>query len=352
MIEGFKHKMGGHCESTSMRDVLEYIGLPLSEPMVFALDATMGFSFFKGSTAGSLPFFMGGKQGTITENSLACRVLGVNITEEQFQSADAAWKRSKQLLQSNIPLLVRIEMAYLPYVDLPKGEYFGGHIMSLVGFDDKNAFLYERDIQEPVELPVEVLLKARSSKEDRWFPPRNVHYILEKKEKRPPLSAAIKLAIQQNVKNMLATSVNNLGLRGMKMFIQSIPSWKELLGGKTKALVTLQLLYGYIEEFGTGGALFRNLFGDFLEEILTYPEITGGTRPWKSEELDLVRNQLPLIRQSAQNWTQFALELKRAADIGKEDCLDHLDLSKLETIGYDILKLEEKSFDNLKRLKI
>jgi hypothetical protein len=312
----------------------------------------MGFSFFKGSTAGAMPFFMGGKQGTITENSLACRVLGVNITEEQFQSADAAWERSKQLLQSNVPLLIRIEMAYLPYINLPKGEYFGGHTMSLVGFDDKNAFLYERDIQKPVELPVEVLLKARSSKEDRWFPPRNAHYILEKREKRPPFSAAIKLAIQQNVKNILAASVSNLGLRGMKMFFQSIPSWKELFGEKAKASVILQLLYGYIEEYGTGGALFRNLFGNFLEEILTHPEITGGPRPWKPEELELVRNQLPLIRQSAQGWTQFALELKRAVDTGKENCMDHLDLSNLETLGDEILTVEEKCFGNLKGLKI
>lgn len=350
IISEFRHVTGGHCESTSMRDVLEYIGLPFSEPMVFGLDSTMGFSFFKGMSGSTLPFFMGGKQGTITETSLACRVLGVKITEEQFQSADRAWERSKELLLKDVPLLIRIEMAYLPYVDLPAGEFFGGHIMSLVGFNDENAFLYERDIEDYVELPIEVLKKGRSSKEDRWFPPRNAHYILEKRLKRPPLSAAVKLAIQQTVKNMLAASVNSLGLQGMKMFVESIPSWKELLGAK--AAVILELLYGYIEEFGTGGALFRNLFGDFLEQIITHPEITGGARAWRSDELELVEEQEQLVRQSAQRWTRFAQALKKAVEEGKEECVAYLDLKDLEQLGGEIFELEQGIFNNLKQIKI
>ena len=360
MIEGFRHVLGRHCESTSMRDVLEFIGLPFSESMVFGLDATMGFSYIKGKSSDAFPFFIGGKQGTITKESLACRVLGVKVTEEQFQSAERAWERSKQLLLKNIPLLIRIEMAYLPYINLPKGEFFGGHIISLVGFDEKNAFLYERDREAPVELPIEVLLKARSSKEDKWFQPMNTHFILEKGPKRPPLAAAMKLGIRKIVENMLAASVNFIGIQGMRSFVQEIPSWKELLKGNlvrsgqtgSKTLITPQLLYGYIEEFGTGGALFRNLFGDFLEEAISHPDIVGGPRPWTGEELQLVRDQLELIRQSAQNWTAFAHELKRAVEVAKEDCVEELDLEKLQNWGSENLALEERAFRNLNKLKL
>ena len=360
MVEGFRHVLGGHCESTSMRDVLEFIGLPFSEPMVFGLDATMGFSYIKGKTADAFPFFIGGKQGTITKESLACRVLGVRITEEQFQSAEKAWERSKQLLLKNIPLLIRIEMAYLPYINLPKGEFFGGHIISLVGFDEKNAFLYERDREAPVEIPIDILLRARNSKEDKWFQPMNTHFILEKGPKRPLLAAAIKLGIRKTIENMFATSVNFIGLHGMKSFIQEIPSWKDMLKGNllrggqqgSKALITLQLLYGYIEEFGTGGALFRNLFGNFLKEAISHPEIVGEAHPWSGEDLKLVRDQLELIRQSAQNWTAFAQELKRAIEVAKEDCVDELDLEKLQSWGSENLALEERVFRNLNKLKL
>lgn len=352
--------MGEHCESASMRDILEFIGLPFSEPLVFGLDATFGFSFIRAQDANAMPLFIGGKQGTITEQSLACRVLGVKIMEEQFQSAERAWERSKQLLQDNIPLLIRIEMSYLPYIDLPKGEFFGGHILSLVGFDEKYSYLYERDIQEPVKLPIEALIKARSSKQDQWFPPRNTHYILKKKTKRPPLSAACKLGIQKTVKNMLAASTNSIGLQGMKLFIQSISSWKEMLKGglvrngktKSKALITLSLMYGYIEEFGTGGALFRNLFSGFLEEVITRSEIIEGPSSWRTEEINLVKDQLTLIRESAQNWTQFAQEIKQGINEGAEDCINYLDLEKLENIGWTIFDLEETAFRNLNKIKI
>lgn len=359
-LDKFKHQVGEHCESTSMRDVLEYIGLKFSEAMIYGLDATFGFSFFKSQNGSGLPFFVGGKQGTITKDSLACRLLGVNIIEEQFQSAEQCWERSKQLLIDGKPLLIRIEMAYLPYVDLPQGEYFGGHIMSLVGFDEKNAYLYERDIQDPVKLSIDILKKARNSKEDKWFPPRNTHYILDKRPKRPPFSAACKLALQQTAKNMLAASTNFIGLQGMKNFVNSISNWTEMLQGTlsregkifSKAQITLELLYGYMEEFGTGGAVFRNLFGDFLDEIITHPDIVNGPHTWKLDEINLVRDQLPLIRQSAENWTEFAKELKHSVDQGEEKCLDYINFEKLENLGRENIQLEETVFRNLIKLRI
>jgi hypothetical protein len=111
-------------------------------------------------------------------------------------------------------------------------------------------------------------------------------------------------------------------------------------------------MYGYIEEFGTGGALFRNLFGNFLEEVIEHPEIIEGAHPWRTEEISLVQEQIARIRQSAQNWTQFAQEIKRGVNEGKEDCLNFLDLEKLEKIGWEILELEETAFKNLNKLKI
>jgi len=360
IIEGFNHALGAHCESTAMRDVLEYIGLLYSEPIIFGLDATFGFSFFQANSGQPTAFFIGGKQGTITKESLACRVLGVKITEEQFQSKEQCWERSKELLQKSHPLLIRIEMAYLPYINLPEGGSFGGHIMSLIGFDEENAYLCERDLEEPVKLPIQVLKAARGSKKDRQFPPRNTHYILERRPKRPPFSAACKLAIQETVKNMLAASTHNIGLQGMRTFVKRIPTWKEILQGKlqsgikkaSRATLTLELLYGYMEEYGTGGALFRNLFGDFLEELIHHPDVVGGPRPWDNTEVKLIQDQLVLIRKAAQNWTNFAIELKRALEKNRTSCLDFLDLKKLEELGRENINLEETAFKNLAKLRI
>ena len=67
MVNNFIHRIGYHCESSSMRDLFEFYGFPMSEAMAFGLDATMGFGFF--DTTGNVsfipesdvPFFLGGK---------------------------------------------------------------------------------------------------------------------------------------------------------------------------------------------------------------------------------------------------------------------------------------------------
>ena len=46
LVKDFVHRVGHHCESSSMRDLFEFFGFPMSEPMAFGLDATMGFGFF------------------------------------------------------------------------------------------------------------------------------------------------------------------------------------------------------------------------------------------------------------------------------------------------------------------
>jgi hypothetical protein len=45
IIKNFIHRKGQHCESSSMRDIFEFYGFPMSEPLAFGLDATMGFTF-------------------------------------------------------------------------------------------------------------------------------------------------------------------------------------------------------------------------------------------------------------------------------------------------------------------
>ena len=102
LINDFIHRVGFHCESSSMRDLFEFYGFPMSEPMAFGLDATMGFGFFDTTNSVSfipesdIPFFLGGKQGTIEPNSLACRLLGITLRKQSFTSANKAWEESKR----------------------------------------------------------------------------------------------------------------------------------------------------------------------------------------------------------------------------------------------------------------
>jgi len=143
IINNFKHKVGYHCESSSMRDLFEFYGLPMSEPMAFGLDATMGFGFFDTTNSVSfipksnIPFFLGGKQGTIEPNSLACRLLGISLRKQSFTSANKAWEESKKMLKQNIPLILRVDLGYLPYFEGEGEIHFGGHAITLAGYDEE-----------------------------------------------------------------------------------------------------------------------------------------------------------------------------------------------------------------------
>lgn len=78
-----------------MKDLIVHEGIGITEPVVFGLDSTFGFTFLDNSQGETndawfdmeIPLVIGGKQGSITDESMVCRVLGLNITFETF------WRR-------------------------------------------------------------------------------------------------------------------------------------------------------------------------------------------------------------------------------------------------------------------
>lgn len=372
LVNNFIHRVGHHCESSSMRDLFEFYGFPMSEVMAFGLDATMGFGFFDTTNTISfipeseIPFFLGGKQGTIEPNSLACRLLGITLRKQSFTSAIKAWEESRKMLIQDIPLILRVDLGYLPYFEQEGDIHFGGHAITLAGYDDETGIAYigDTDHEGFQEISIEKLKEARSSEYGpKFMHPNNIQFSMIRRHdgKHPPLAAGVKIAIQKVVNNMLRPSVNNNGIQGLKQFATSIPLWKEKLQGEAKdplgksisrAKLMFELLYGYIETWGTGGASFRNLYSQFLEELFDHPEIREGPKAWSNEDFKILEENLPIIKDSAIYWTILAETLKKAADVHKNDCLENVDLNKLQEHALVILKKEELFFKNLLRLKI
>lgn len=373
-IKNFSHKIGVHCESSTMRDLFEYYGFPNSEAMVFGLDGTMGFGFFDysenftGGDLADLPLFIGGKQDTINPQSLACRLLGIQLRKQSFSSAEKAWEESKKLIQQDCPLMLQVDLAYLDYMKQDEEEFhFGGHFITLAGYDENKGIAYvgESDFEGFQEVSIDELNKARSSEHGPTFMhPKNTQYSMNVRPdgKRPPFNAALKVAIKKVVDHMLRPSINNNGIQGLKNFAENILEWNEKLKGMVKnascdkeicfARLTFQLIHGYIEEWGTGGALFRNLYKEFLEEIIKRPNLTQAERAWNNSEIEIIEKSLPLIEKSAKNWTKFAKILKKSVDDHKDDCLNNINLAELSEIIEKIKIVEEDFFKKLMEIKI
>jgi len=371
-VKDFMHRKGQHCESSAMRDLFEFYGFPMSEPMAFGLDATMGFGFFDTTNSVSfipesdIPFFLGGKQGTIEPNSLACRLLGITLRKQSFTSANKAWEESKKMLNQNIPLILKVDLGYLPYFEKDGEIHFGGHAITLAGYDEDKgiALVGDSEFEGFQEVAIEILKEARSSEYGpKFMRPSNAQFSMVRRPdgKHPPLAAGVKVAIQKVVDNMLRPSVNNNGVQGLKLFATSIPQWNKKLQGIAKdpqgksisrARLMFELLHGYIETWGTGGSSFRNLYRRFLEELLSHPEIKEGPKAWNNEDFRIIKECIPIISKSAHNWTMIADTLKDAAEEYKEDCLDYINLDELQSIALVILNQEEILFNKLNKLKI
>ncbi|MHA2398971.1 MAG: BtrH N-terminal domain-containing protein [Promethearchaeota archaeon] len=371
MVKDFVHRVGAHCESSSMRDLFEFYGFPMSEAMAFGLDATMGFGFFDTTSNVSfipesdIPFFLGGKQGSIEPNSLACRLLGITLRKQSFTSADKAWEESKKLINQNIPLILQIDLGYLPYFEEEGDIHFGGHAITLAGYDEERGTAYVGDSEFDgfQEVSIEELKKGRSSEYGpKFMRPNNAQFSMKRRPdgKHPPLAAGVKVAIQKVVNNMLRPSVNSSGIQGLKLFASSITRWDEKLIGETKdpegnsisrSRLMFELMYGYIETWGTGGASFRNLYKSFLKELLTHPELEEGSKAWTKDEFKMIEDSIPLIEDSAKNWTSIAETLNHTAVEFKDDCLSKVNLHELQNLALTILSKEEQLFKKLSKIR-
>ena len=373
IIKDFQHQVGVHCESSSMRDVFEFYGFPMTEAMAFGLDGTLGFGFFDGSAnftgaeGDNLPIFIGGKQDTINPNSLACRLLGITLRKQSFTSADKAWEESKKLLLQDIPLMIQADLYYLDYMDFEESIHFGGHFITLAGYDESKGIAYigDTEYEDFQEVSLENLKKARSSEYGSSFlHPKNAQYSMSRRPdgKHPPLAAGVKLAIQKVVNHILRPSMSNSGLQGLTNFAKSILTWDESFNKIVKspydqkdyslARLNFELIPGYIDEWGTGGASFRNLYKSFLEEISTTPICKEGSKAWTNEEIEIIEECIPIITQSAAKWTEFANILKHTVENYKNDCLKHVNLQELSDLILSIRNLEEELFRNLLEIKI
>lgn len=360
VITGFVHREGNHCESTVMRDLMEHAGVALSEAMVFGLDATMGFAFFdmtgnpNNMAFGDEPIFLGGKQGTITADSLACRILGIQIKCITYTNPENAWDVARDMMRNGHPLGIQVDMFYLPYFKEP--FHFGGHWVTLAGFDENadTGLVFDRDLAEVQEISADALKSARSSKfGTKYLYPENKSIVITLRDdgKKPPFARAAKLATQQVAKNMIATSVNFQGIKGLKLLARSIPEWQTKVGKKVVKPLLLSL-YGFIEEYGTGGGLFRKMYADFLDELASHDEIIAGPFAWKPQEIDLLHDASGKIKEASMKWTEFASILKQTVDEYGDDCLEQLDCNGLVNIIESIIDIENDGFKTLGKITL
>ena len=267
-LSGFKPLETHHCITGSMRHVYLYNGFDLSEDMLLGLGAGVSFSYwhFKGQ-----PPFLGGRgnvgaPGREGLEKAAGRRTGVVVETFRTSSTQKAEKTLLDMLSAGQPVMLMLDMGYLPYFDFGGEEYhFGGHAVVACGYDAsaRQILVADRDGLHPVSLGA--LAQARGSKY-KPFPPQNQWYTFDFSQKRRPTPQEVCEAIAEQKRAMLQPPISNIGVKGIRKAAGAIPRWADSMS-ESELRRTLFNTYIFIAAVGgTGGGLFRYMFSRFLRE--------------------------------------------------------------------------------------
>ncbi|HBI90334.1 MAG TPA: lantibiotic ABC transporter [Sphingobacterium sp.] len=257
-MENLKPFDGLHCETTATGTLLKHIGIELSEPMLFGLGEGLSFIYWKMKTM-VIPF-LGGRIKTDLLTQHICKNLGLELNVHETSSKVKAWQAVRQLLDEGQPVGLKLDAYYLEYFTKP--FHFAGHYVAIYGYDDEHAYLVDtRQQGGSVKTSLASLAIARAEK--RPMSSKNLYYTIAGNMENVDLKEVLIAAMVNNAKQYLAPPINNISYKGILKTSEEVLNWfktSQAIESEFKMAASL------MEKAGTGGALFRNLYRDFIKE--------------------------------------------------------------------------------------
>ncbi len=258
LVPGFEHKVGIHCGSTGMSDVLRHSGVALSEAMVFGLGSGLGFYYLKDDRV-SPSRQMAGRNWNLEENT--AELLGLKLVSHTSDDPDAGWQSVKDAIDGGYLALAQCDLKYLPYWKATTS--FNGHRIVVVGYNDatREAILADTHFEGLQRVSYEQLAASRGSKAGPSFGNRQLFWTLEAGKARP-IEDVVMAAVEKNARAMNDESDANAGLVALRSFADEVAGWRTL----EDAVWCYRFAYQISERRGTGGGNFRVMYRDFLFE--------------------------------------------------------------------------------------
>lgn len=266
MIENYKYFKGQNCETTAVGNLLKNNGIELSEPMLFGIGEGLGFIYWD-SKQMDVPFLGGRcKQDVLTENIVKNLKLDMEVIETT--SKKKAWAFIKSKIDESIPVALKLDCYFLEY--FTQKIHFAGHYVTIYGYDKEFAYLIDTEQQgSKVKTSLLSLADARSAKGP--MSSSNRSFTITKNSELLDLKGVIVSAIYNNAHEYLNPAIKNISFKGIRKTAKLIVNWFEKPGITPELIAQAGML---MEKAGTGGALFRNIYRDFLKECNElYPEL-------------------------------------------------------------------------------
>ncbi|MCA2224635.1 BtrH N-terminal domain-containing protein [Nonomuraea aurantiaca] len=325
IVHGVKDRGSQHCETTALGVLLRHEGLDLSEPMLFGLGSGLSFIYWDSK---GMPFpFLGGrvKPFELTRN-LAAR-LGLTLSVDETTSLRKAWENVAAQIDAGRPVGLQLDSFHLDY--FRSKVHFGGHVVAMYGYDEHDAYLVDTAQQGgAVRTSRAGLAMARAERGPMTA--RNRSFSITLPAHAPAWQDQIIPAIKACADAFLAPPIANLGHRGIEKAANQVPKWLLRTDDPQRDLPQAAVL---MEKAGTGGALFRALYRDFLGECA---ELVDDDR---------LRRGHRLYAEAAALWTTVADLIAKAGESG-----DAAHLEQAGAILHDLARIERDAMQALNEL--
>ncbi|MGI9295424.1 MAG: BtrH N-terminal domain-containing protein [Pseudomonadales bacterium] len=339
LIENYRNLTAEHCGSGSMRNLLyHYCGLELEESVVFGLGSGLDCILHNGGLANAPSMLMG--RGVSMEQDLAGS-LGIDYREIIPADDQRAWEEVRDEVLAGHPTMLCGDIFYLDYRDYKVN--FPGHRFVLLGFDDdkQEVYIADRTNAETETCSMEALRLSRAAPVAPNM--SNLWGKFYDDTVKNSLPDACEIALRRTTQRMLgedASQINLItadtdikeapfssGVAGITQFTEYLMSWPD----RTDTAACARLIDQCIAKFGSGGALFRNLFCGFMH--------------WAHQQRpDLVSNaHLALAEKSAQQWTGIASVMQDLT----QDTTNQDALSQAHQQSLAVYETERKLFESL-----
>jgi len=285
------HRVGVHCGSSAIRDMIEFHGTTLSEAFCFGLGSGLGITYLE-LPGTPIPFMVHVRSLGFEERVFEC--FEPRQSWQQFESRDAADEALARRLDCGKPALLLTDIFHLPYYG--SKTHFPGHAIVAWKRDTarNEVFVTDTEREELLRVPTENLSKARFSVLAPFLHPGNM-YSPDGMTPRGNLVDDAISAIRTNAQ-MLDTDHGAAGLGALSLWREKLTDW----AAHPEWRWICRFAYQVIEKRGTGGGGFRGMYSRFLEEVAARHPFAGV----------LVKP----MQECAQEWTALSRSLKAASE--------------------------------------
>ncbi|RDE11134.1 MAG: hypothetical protein C4K47_10190 [Candidatus Thorarchaeota archaeon] len=310
IVLDFHHFGGGkNCQTSSMVRLMHHMGYDISEPMLVGISSGLGFIYWFMKL---MPYpIVGGMNRADCRRfpgilSKAAHRLGGDYDAILTKSVKKAHIFLKETLRENQPGLVCVDMAYLDHLLTGEDDHFGEHNILVYGIDESKDFVYISDrFDGTATMSLEKLQKARAS-EFQPFPAMNQMVRFHFPKSLTPLKTIIPAAIRENIRALLNPPISNIGVKGIVKWSKELQKYPKMIPDPKDLAHALMMHYIYIETGGSGGAIFRRIYADFLREagdlmdnnalINASEEFIEISDTWSEIANELLPDSLPSLR--------------------------------------------------------